>query len=1326
MAATETYESLYNDEPFLDDALIVVRALNPTKHIPKSKKAVLDEFLEKRRFFNVNSISTAKQFSRFRHWDDATKQAYNRALAKTNKMGTFFSSGAPKWDALKDYTIAGLGDPTNLMAVVLGFTTLGTGSALAFGAKEAAKQGAKAVLKSKMRSLTTKPVLKALAAESAVFSAGGVGHDYLRQGAEQEVGARAKGDWDHGQAALHGLLNGTLGVGTGVGLSFLGTIARGTVSKTVSTMGKALPERTRLNVSEGGAQFSNFLKNYLLPFGGLGSTDRRLIELARSGQYQRSDKSLGSIMQLREQLEKVTAILDKEMEVGIFNPKPKLSIKKPEDVMLVNRAIAGETAALEQVMAKNKQIGSVVKEFVDEIRPDTYAYANKPGIRTSAGLKNIYENDPNYTRTIYEKFLNPDRLSFDKWRELPHNKNFLGDFKKYVFDGDEKAVQLAKQLGLRDASGKFKSLPEDIIDDTIFRYIKDMHKASFTGKSRYGSLETRKEFDPIFKKLFGENYKPSMVALETFNGIIEPITKLDLASSMSRSLLSRGQAFKAAHKVDAGEANAAVLETRYLSEGYNPIEARNLAVKNSEVTPLIGHTKDSKAIFNIREDIYDPALNQIYVPKLLARTYKTIIDERSIGDMLSGTKSLGSLGNIVNAMAAAQGYIKKNLTVYSPRAHTRNTVGAGNYTLNSGNLRGAIEFTKQLIKGTPEEKQAFRQGMAALGIKASNVEMNQILSRVAQLDSLSRSPHKLSAWFGKNIIVKPASLFVSSLEKGRVGYKVEKVARDAYTGADNIGKYMTYMGEAYRMNKIWKAMTPEQKMGERINFAQLRGQPVPRTIDDITNVSAFDKKLLAEYSAMKALDVVPIYSRVPKILEYMRGLPILGSFTAFSAENLRNKYKILKIGGDEIQQGFKLGNAPMIKSGAQRLMAQGTVAAYPAAAAFLYNEAVGTANSVPMLREFLPEWMKYHAIQVRPKRDENGKLTGELGITDLSYNNPDQFVLDAIMPIMIAAANGTLEDDFDKIFANIIENTSSPFLDRSLSGKYALHILAAIKEGTGFVPGLKHITGAEGDIEKVASELAKAYKLSEPGIIKSFTEILGDAGASQLLDQLSKPLGGNMGSYIQRKLDPLYFGEDRKYLSDYTFIDYLHKLGVQYNNPIMGALGLPTGIKEITFDPKLQMGFTVNQVMGTSNANWNSNQAEMGRIIRDTSLNYSLDNLTDKYIDILNEQYVAQRELSNLVKTMSDYYGHSYVRKLLNDPDIKKAANLSGADINNVFRHKFNPSHFSDDFWKTISITTPALKGKELRKIRNHFNKIYRKYNNKTFLPDDLPQYDIK
>jgi hypothetical protein len=58
---------------------------------------------------------------------------------------------------------------------------------------------------------------------------------------------------------------------------------------------------------------------------------------------------------------------------------------------------------------------------------------------------------------------------------------------------------------------------------------------------------------------------------------------------------------------------------------------------------------------------------------------------------------------------------------------------------------------------------------------------------------------------------------------------------------------------------------------------------------------------------------------LPKILEKMRDIPILGAFTAFPAENLRNKYNILKLGAQQLREGFETGNKALQKAGAQRL-----------------------------------------------------------------------------------------------------------------------------------------------------------------------------------------------------------------------------------------------------------------------------------------------------------------------------------------------------------------------------------------------------------------------
>ena len=96
-------------------------------------------------------------------------------------------------------------------------------------------------------------------------------------------------------------------------------------------------------------------------------------------------------------------------------------------------------------------------------------------------------------------------------------------------------------------------------------------------------------------------------------------------------------------------------------------------------------------------------------------------------------------------------------------------------------------------------------------------------------------------------------------------------------------------------------------------------------------------------------------------------------------------------------------------------------------AAYVYNEINGTSGAMDMLRESLPEWMKYHALQVRPGDD------GKLYVTDLSYLNPDQYVLDMIMPLMVTAANGEdITNTLDNGMNSIIKNMYAPFLEPTL------------------------------------------------------------------------------------------------------------------------------------------------------------------------------------------------------------------------------------------------------------------------------------------------------
>ena len=71
-----------------------------------------------------------------------------------------------------------------------------------------------------------------------------------------------------------------------------------------------------------------------------------------------------------------------------------------------------------------------------------------------------------------------------------------------------------------------------------------------------------------------------------------------------------------------------------------------------------------------------------------------------------GRRTDEGINIFLNTMAATQGYLKKGKTVYSPYAHARNYLGMLQYTANSGNLRGMVDYIRAMRKlKSPEEKQ---------------------------------------------------------------------------------------------------------------------------------------------------------------------------------------------------------------------------------------------------------------------------------------------------------------------------------------------------------------------------------------------------------------------------------------------------------------------------------------------------------------------------------------------------------------------------------------------------------------------------------------------
>ena len=1296
--AKTTYDDLLKDDNFLRDAYKALTGMG--YNVSKKRGDILDSFLQKRRYFDVNIASTITQGDNIKDLSEENKLNLRNALDKTDELPPIFKKGsAPKWRAIRDYALAGVSDPTNLISIITGAFTLGTSTSVIFGAKEAAKQGIKNRLKAKANALVSKPVLKAMAVEGGISGAGGSTQNKLSQDVDMELGRREKGDYDISSIILQGTVEGVASPLAGGLLNLSGTAA----AQGIKGLGKV----TGVNDSQFVKNTQNFLEKWFMPAAGIDEISLRNIEIGDS-----------AFRKVRQDAEDISEDIERIYKRDFPN-------QTQGDIDLINRAMQKDESLLDETKTAIDDLRNVSPDMADaitrfdELRKNVYKIVRDKDLKTSPKVQRIFRRSNKYTRDIYETYTQAAREPLQKFLARPENEELFENFVGFTLKDDN--TKFGKIFGVRDTkTGKLKSFAdpnspdfdESKLNNVLMNEFKNLYTPSLRKKTKYGALKSKDvELPDVLKQIYGLNLNPAVRALQTISGIVEPVADLRIASGLGESLLRRNLAVYKPGRFDASEAAAEL----GVDEAVPLIASKSFKDQKREAI--------SKAPFTIRGDIFDPELGNVYIPKELADKISAMTDRTGY---LSKNEFLGPFAQ---AFAASQGYMKKGKTVYSPFAHVRNFLGAMQNVANSGNWTGIGKYTQGIRKLPKAEKEEFFNRMKMLGIEGTNVELNQILNRLSDLAEISEDNLKgFSGWSARNI-VRVTSLGVSSAEKTKPGRAISRKLERLYTKTDDLGKMMAFLGERSKAQKMFDEMTDVQKNNfrqmyrdsfpddipvERVAKRQVtkKGQPTKTQTrfkkQFETNLDKFDSRMLDEFATEKALNVMPVYSRIPRILEKMRGIPVIGSFTAFPAENLRNKYNVLRLGAEEIRDGFALGNNSLIRTGANRLLSQGAVASAPVVAAYVYNEANGTDKVMPFIRKSFPEWARYHALQIRKRINKQGE--DEYAVTDLSYNNPDQFVLDIIGPLMVSAANGEdVSENLDRLFKDVIIGTTEPFVDKSLALQYA-------EEALGFIRATDELTAA--------NKLARMYKIAEPGLLKNLREIAGDVGAYQALDKFSGVIGSKAtpGSFLQSRLEPLYYGEKRRYINDAASVaGYLSEVGLVGDNFL---IPFTPASRETVFNPKKQLGFAVKTLMKNANSDFNISSSEIKKRLQDTEANFTLKGMLDLYKDSVEEQFAAQQGVHELIQELSNFKSLDEIKKILKSKDIKQASGLSDKEINNLAKGIFTPPKFDNTFFKELRKNYPEMSSK-IPYISTQFIKLYNKYTDRKLI-NDLPEINIR
>jgi hypothetical protein len=1240
-----TYEQLINDEQFLGNLYNVYKELD--YDIPATNQEMVDDFLSRRRGFENNIVSTFNLADDVDRLSDEGKARFGQVYSQVEELPTVFEDGsAPVGRALVDHALYAISDPTNILGALGGIFTGGAATAGTLATKEAAKQGVKSLLKNRLKASVSAPVLKAAGVDAAISGVGGAGREAKIQETEIDIGIRD--EYDPSMIALTGLLEGPGSVAAG---GVLGTTARASQVGLADGFRLARDKNNWIDRYPGEAadRISEIFRTMFLPGGGLSEDVIRISEIADARQNDLMKRAA-------------------KVESGFNGNKAYQKISKENDpatLKLINRAAEGH---LKERKLVRDRYGDELANLIDDGRAiikEAQNYASEvEGLRP--GTRALFDStaegfNPTYLRRTYEAYELGKRrpISFQKF--IDQNPDILTDLyntiKRDVYAPDNVKVGHAGRFGFDEAAFRTKT-PDPQVEKMLRRKAQDLYEGK-VGAYDYGAsvLEKRENIEPIIVRFLGkESANVGTRIFRSVEGIVEPITQIHRANEIGRIL----------------EAENLSVYARNLDEAATKYRERTGQLLSTDDLIEIQHNKVLPSKRGIRSQE-----GSFYVPKTLGNRINKAIANPALRFPSDSDGPLRMLNNVLEGMSFLQGAIKLGKTAYNPVGHVRNFGGMGMSVVGSGNYKGAIKHLDRLATGTPEERQQFRQLMVDLGISDTGVTFRQIMNRLG--------PEFERGTMNTNHIRK---IVEEALKAGKVG----DAARRAYQLTDELGKFMAFAAERDKMESIWKASDDAYKDALR---GQVRQKFTRQVRDGDGNIigervtGMTDDAVLDELAARKALNVMPTYSRVPVITEYLRGIPVIGNFMAFQAEVFRNAYNIMKMGHQEMVDGFNIGNDALVRAGAQRIATLSSLNAGIIGAAYAWNELNGYDEIASALKDYL-SFDKYNPIAITGvEEDEDGNRT--ITYRDLGYINPFNPISQIGNRVIAAAASG---EPIDKALAEsmpgAIGDMFGPFIDQSLALGVGENIYRSI------------LALNQGDQRGFEYNIGSAYRTLEPGFVKMARELATEA---DVLDP-----------NLERVVSPRYYGaEGKKIESIEDAGEYFYRTG------------LFTFAPERRFEVDATTGFALGQQSRDLNTGWSSYRRGIGQILRDPSFTDRLDyeRMAREYEEELGRQVGIQANIADLFDDLETLAGsRAAARRVMRDPDLKSAMPRSRRERGRLLRDRSAVKRLStnNEFWKEVRRSNPELDVYELRRM---FRTIERAYDNKNLNmadPDDLPE----
>ena len=355
----------------------------------------------------------------------------------------------------------------------------------------------------------------------------------------------------------------------------------------------------------------------------------------------------------------------------------------------------------------------------------------------------------------------------------------------------------------------------------------------------------------------------------------------------------------------------------------------------------------------------------------------------------------------------AGGQITK--TIFSPMTQVRNVSTASFFPLASG-LIGGRTSVSQAFRDTFED--IFKSGK--INEKIFDDFIDDSVTRGIIDQSIAVNEMKRLAERGVKGLL--------SIDDFMKNPTVKKFV-DVYQGGDNVWKiysdrfYQSALKQAFGDPKA----TPAKVLDEVKDWYRTVAKEDFIEISSITGAKKTADEALKEVSAYLVTNTIPTYSKVPKIIQSIRDLP-LGNFIAFPAEILRTGSNLITIGARELTST----NPYIRQMGARRLI--GASATFGGIGTVIGGTAQAitgvTDEMMQKARAFVPVYEKNATLIPVSSPDADGNFK----YFNFSYSNPYDSLVRPINAVVNAFGRGELNQDSANtiVFNSLIGTPDNP------------------------------------------------------------------------------------------------------------------------------------------------------------------------------------------------------------------------------------------------------------------------------------------------------------